>query len=437
MSDTIFALSSGQGKAGIAVVRMSGPAVRDVFRGLCGKLPPERVASLTTLRGPADGKVIDRGLGLFFAGPRSFTGEDMGEFHVHGGRAVVAKLLGLLEKMPGLRVGEPGEFTRRAFVNGKLDLVEVEALGDVISAETEEQLRLAQRLALGELSGRVESWRSELVSAMALVEALIDFSDEGDVGMEADRSVAGRVQAVLAGLEEILDDGGRGERLRDGVTVVIAGPPNAGKSTLLNLLAQREAAIVSPFAGTTRDPIEVHLDLGGVPVTLVDTAGLREVADVVEAMGVERARDRVAKADLVLWLEPVGEMGKEGTFAARDVLRVGTKLDLAGAGPDGHVVAISAVTGVGVEALLDRLTRRVGELAGAGESVLIMRARQREALSGCAAELRGFLEICRGEDPVLQAERLRLALRALGRLTGRVDVEEVLGEIFAGFCIGK
>ncbi|MFI5010811.1 MAG: tRNA uridine-5-carboxymethylaminomethyl(34) synthesis GTPase MnmE, partial [Hyphomicrobiales bacterium] len=345
MSDTIFALSSGQGRAGVAVIRMSGPAVENAFRRLCGKRPAERVARLLAIRDPADGRVIDRGLCLYFRAPRSFTGEDMGEFQVHGGHAVVAALLRRLLELPGMRPAEPGEFTRRAFVNGRLDLVEVEALGDVIDAETEGQLRLAQRLAAGGLSERVEAWRRELLSAMALTEAVIDFSDEADVAMDADRSVAERSARVLAELEGVLADGGRGERLRDGVTIVIAGPPNAGKSTLLNLLARRDAAIVSPFAGTTRDAIEVQLDLGGVPVTLVDTAGLREGGDVVEAMGVERARDRVARADLVLWLEPIGEGRKEAPSGALRVMRVATKHDLAPDAEVGGGLAISAVTG--------------------------------------------------------------------------------------------
>ena len=437
MNDTIFALSSGQGRAGVAVIRLSGAAVRRAFEGLCGRVPEERRARLMAFRDPADGNLIDRGLGLFFPGPHSFTGEDMGEFQVHGGHAVPAALLRVLSSVSGLRPAEPGEFTRRAFVNGKLDLVEVEALGDLISAQTEGQLRLAQRLAGGALSGRNETWRKELVSAMALLEAVIDFSDEADVAADAALSVARRVEAVLAELREVLDDGGRGERMRDGVTVVIAGPPNAGKSTLLNVLARREAAIVAALPGTTRDPIEVQLDLGGVPVTLVDTAGLREGGDIVEAMGVERARDRVARGDLVLWLEPVGEAGKEGWIGAENLLRVETKLDLAAPGSVGAELAISALTGAGISQLLDRLTARVRELAGAGESVLISRARQRSALTDCAGELQALVDAGFAEDAELQAERLRLAVRALGRLTGRVDVEEVLEEIFAGFCIGK
>jgi tRNA modification GTPase len=441
VSDTIFALSSGQGRAGVAVIRLSGPAVRSIMQRLCATMPKERMACLRTIRDPFDGEVIDRGLCLWFRAPRSYTGEDMGEFQVHGGRAVVARLLATLGNMKGLRPADPGEFTRRAFLNGKLDLVEVEALSDVIDAETSGQLKLAQRLAAGGLSSRVSLWRKELVSTMSLVEAAIDFSDEADVATDVRSPVEQRIGAVLAEIEGVLNDGGRGERLRDGVTVTIAGPPNAGKSTLLNLLARREAAIVTPFAGTTRDPIEVQIDLKGVPVTLVDTAGLREGADPVEAIGVERARERVAKSDLVLWLEPVGEESEGSRLPDANLLRVATKLDLARVTLPLRTLAISAVTGAGIPELVELLTHHVQELAGADESVLIARARQRAALVGCAEELRALSRAFErgGEEPPieLQAEHLRLSLRALGRVVGEVDVEEVLGEIFANFCVGK
>ncbi|SED06922.1 tRNA modification GTPase trmE [Rhizobiales bacterium GAS188] len=437
MSDTIFALSSGQGRAGIAVIRMSGPGVRVAFQHLCGKVPEPRKARLMAVKDPQDGSLIDRGICLFFAGPRSFTGEDMGEFQLHGGRAVVAGLLAALGKLPGFRPADAGEFTRRAFVNGRLDLVEVEALGDVINAETKGQLKLAQRLAGGDLSRRIQAWRDELVSAMALVEALIDFSDEADVDEDTDAPVTRRAEAVLRDIEQVLDDQGRGERLRDGVGVVIAGPPNAGKSTLLNLLSRREAAIVSPIAGTTRDVIEVQLDLAGVPVSLADTAGLREGGDSIESIGVERARARIAGSDLVLWLEPAGEVAVQAPFPGVAVIRVATKADLAkdALPPDG--ISVSAVTGFGIEELVRVLTERVRDLAGANESVLITHARQRSGLSACAKELRGLLAQGSGEGAELRAERLRLAIRALERLSGRVDVEDVLGEIFASFCVGK
>ncbi|MBV8764946.1 MAG: tRNA uridine-5-carboxymethylaminomethyl(34) synthesis GTPase MnmE [Hyphomicrobiales bacterium] len=440
MSDTIYALSSAQRRAGVAVVRLSGPAVRDVFQTMCGKVPTARIATLMTVRHPIDGITIDKGLCLWFAAPRSFTGEDMGEFQLHGGPAVILRLLGAFSGVDGLRPAEPGEFTRRAFVNGKLDLVEVEALGDVISAETEGQLRLAQRLAGGALSNRVSCWRKALVSARSAVEAAIDFSDEGDVRTDVRSEVELPIRQVLRDIEAVLDDGGRGERLRDGLTVAIAGPPNAGKSTLLNLLARREAAIVSPFAGTTRDPVEVHLDLGGVPVTLVDTAGLRDGGDEVEAIGVARARERVAKSDLVLWLEPAMDLGEASAEAPPECLRVTTKLDLAPKSLTPPGLAISAVTGVGLPELMGLLVQRARELAGAQENVLIARARQRAALHACAEELKALLKLADGKKGAaleFQAEHLRRAMRELGRLIGQVDVEEVLGEIFAAFCIGK
>ena len=436
MSDTIYALSSGRGMAGVAVIRVSGPGVREAIKELCGRVPDERVASLLTIAG-SGGAVIDRGICLYFRGPQSFTGEDVGEFHVHGGRAVVGALLGALSRMRGFRAAVAGEFTRRAFANGKLDLVEVEALGDILAAETEGQLRLAQRVAGGELSRRVGQWRDELVSVLARVEASIDFADEDDVGEEADLTLLGRVEAVQGAIEDVLDDKGRGERLREGVTVVIAGPPNAGKSSLLNVLAKREAAIVSPFPGTTRDPIEVHLDLGGVPVMLVDTAGLRETGEAVETIGVERARERISRAEFVLWLEPVdGAVGVPEPGGSR-VWPVTTKVDLADHVPE-NKLSVSAVSGAGIAELIEELTRKVKEVAGDGEDVLISRVRQREELESCAAELRGYLEACSGgAGAELEAEHLRLALRALGRMTGQVDVEELLGEIFAAFCIGK
>jgi tRNA modification GTPase len=439
MGDTIFALSSGRGLAGIAVIRLSGPNVRQALRALCGEVPADRVAALRAIRRPGDGLMLDRGLCLFFARPRSFTGEDMGELHVHGGRAVVAGLLEALGRQVGLRPAEPGEFTKRAFVNGKLDLVEVEGLGDVIAAETEGQLRLAQRVAHGVLSERVERWQGELLAEIARVEALIDFADEADVAARAGRGGSTAAQAVLREIDAVLDDGGRGERLRDGVTVVIAGPPNAGKSTLLNVLVRREAAIVSPLAGTTRDPIEVQLDLRGIPVTLIDTAGLREAGEGVEAIGIARARERVARADLVLWLEAAGEpsQGTAGAPAAGKVLRLRTKLDLERERLAAGAPGVSAVTGEGVPELIERLAGEVEELAGAGENVLIGHARQRSALTECAFQLRGFVDMGDEGEAELRAEHLRLAMRALARLVGRVDVEEVLGEIFAGFCIGK
>jgi tRNA modification GTPase len=435
MNDTIFAPSSGVGRSAIAVIRLSGSRVRTAFQVLCGKIPARRRASLMTIREP-EGGLIDKGLCLFFEGPRSFTGEDMGEFHIHGGRAVTAALVEALGALPGLRPADPGEFTRRAFTNGKLDLVEVEALGDLIAAETRGQLVFAQRLAGGALSARAESWRGKLLAALAFVEAAIDFSDEADVGDHADAPAQDLARGVQMELQGVLTDGSRGERLREGLTIVVAGPPNSGKSTLINALARRDVAIVSPVPGTTRDPIEVHLDLAGVPVTMIDTAGLRDVDDAVEAIGVERARQRVAHANLVLWLQPAGEPVCETAPRGEHVITITTKADLA-RNPTFGQTNISALTGAGMSEFLDLVGARSLDLAGAEESVLVATARQRAALTGCVEELESFLTA----DPLitaeLRAEHLRLAVDALGRLTGRVDVEEMLGEIFKGFCIGK
>ena len=313
--DTIFALSSGRGPAAIAVVRISGPRAGEALKALTGKLPAPREAALARVRDPQTKETIDQALILWFPGPNSETGEDTAELQLHGGRAVIAATLAALARLPGLRPAEAGEFTRRAFENGKLDLTAVEGLADLVAAETQGQRRQALRQLQGALGNRAESWRQRLIKALALVEARIDFSDEADVpedllapALAIARELEGEIAAALA-------DGGRGERLREGLTVAIAGPPNAGKSTLLNRLAKREAAIVSPYAGTTRDVIEVHLDLGGWPVTLLDTAGIRETGDPVEMEGVRRARERAQGADLVLWVVDAGEADAKNAAA--------------------------------------------------------------------------------------------------------------------------
>ena len=443
--DTIYALSSGYPPAAIAVVRLSGPRAGAGLEQLIGRLPAPRRASLGRVRDPASGEVLDEALTLWLPGPNTETGEDMAEIHVHGGRAVIFAVLTALGHVPGLRMAEPGEFTRRAFENGRIDLTAVEGLADLIFADTEAQRRQAFRQLKGQLGEQAERWRTRLIEALAQVEAGIDFSDEADVPANL---VGPAVEAVRILHDEIrtaLADERRGERLREGFTVAIAGPPNAGKSSLLNRIARREAAIVSPYAGTTRDVIEVHLDLDGYPVTLLDTAGIRESDDPVEREGVSRARARAAAADLVLWVSEEG--GPEAAPpGAATVWMVHNKADLAaglapGKGrventPNGRHFATSAKTGEGVDAL-------IGALAGfarnslSGEGVLVTRARQREALEATAAALgRALEEGVRGREDVL-AEELRAAATALGRLTGRVDVEDVLDVIFRDFCIGK
>jgi tRNA modification GTPase len=430
-ADTIFALSSGRPPSGVAVVRISGPAAAAAVQALLGDLPPPRHARYGALRDPADGVVLDRALALFFPGPASATGEDVAELHLHGGRAVVAAVLRALGALPGLRPAEAGEFTRRAFASGKMDLAEVEGLADLIAAETEAQRRQALALASGALSRRIADWRAGLVKALALVEASIDFSDEGDVPDDLVTEARAVIGPLAAEVAAAVRDADRGERVRAGLTVAIAGPPNAGKSTLLNRLAGREAAIVSPLPGTTRDVLEVHLELAGQAVLLLDTAGLRETADAVEQEGVRRALARAEAADLVLWLS---DDGAAPPAALARAIRVRTKADLGGGVP-ADWVGVSAHSGAGVEALLALLEREVEGLGG-GEPALVSRERQRRALAAASGHLaRAALDFGGREE--LRAEELRLAARALDRVIGRVDVEDVLDALFGTFCIGK
>jgi tRNA modification GTPase len=443
-ADTIVAPASGAGRAAIAVVRISGERTRDVLDALCGGAPPPRHASLRAI-GLANAPPIDRGLVLWFPGPQSFTGEDMAELHVHGSRAVIRAVIDAVLSIPGTRLAEPGEFARRAFEKGKLDLTEVEGLADLVNAETEAQRRQALAQAEGSLRALYEGWRAELVRAQALIEAGLDFADEGDVIADVSAKADPIVARLLAAIAHHLLDR-RGERLRDGFKVVIAGAPNAGKSSLLNALAKRDAAIVSEEAGTTRDAIEVHLDLGGVPVMLIDTAGLRAAEGKIEAEGIRRALARAGDADLVLWVvdatapqwhAPLGiGLGKSGEADAAAVT-VLNKIDLApGAGAGTDCLKLSAKTGEGIEHLVDALAEKTTlaaeQRAGAP---LLTRTRHRVELEGARAALERYGDAALG--PEFKAEELRIAARHLGRLTGLIDVEEVLGAIFAEFCIGK
>jgi tRNA modification GTPase len=433
--DTICALASASGRAGVAVIRISGPAAGTALRALSGPLPPPRHASLRKLKDPNSGNLLDRGLVLWLPGPGSFTGEDMGELHIHGSRAVVGLVIGALLSVDQMRLAEPGEFARRAFENGRLDLTEVEGLADLIAAETEAQARQALAQSEGSARALYEGWREEMVKAQALVEAGLDFADEADVGAGAGVQADGIVAKLLAEISRHLADR-RGERLRDGFRVVIAGPPNAGKSSLLNALARRDVAIVSEEAGTTRDVIEVHLDLRGLPVTVIDTAGLREAAGGVEAEGIRRALARAGEADLVLWLIDAAAPEPAATpeFAAA-VVPVVNKIDVAPAPPVPQGQAISARTGEGIAALVDLLADKADAALAAGEPAVITRARHRAELEAAAEALHRYQAV-RGR-PELKAEELRIAARHLGRLTGHIDVEEVLGAIFSEFCIGK
>lgn len=443
---TIYALSSAPGRAGVAVIRLSGPQAADALETLIGgNLPRARNASLRKLRDET-GALLDEGMVLWFPAPHSFTGEDVVELQVHGGRAVLSAIFAALAKLPGLRLAEPGEFSRRAFEHGKLDLTAAEGLGDLINAETEAQRRQALRQMQGALGQLYEGWRNQLVRALAHLEADIDFPDE-----DLPEGVAAEVKPQIARLrEEIaahLNDRQRGERLRDGLMVAIVGAPNVGKSSLLNAVAKREAAIVSDIPGTTRDVIEVHLDLGGYPVVLADTAGLRESADAIESEGVARALKRAESADLkIVVLDATRKTVPKDTEALidGDAIVVANKADatavLAGWEINGRsVLPISVRTNTGMGALLDLLEKEVVERIGLTGSATLTRARHREALTDCIAALDRFL---RGSErhntsAELAAEDVRLAARALGRITGRIDVEDLLDVIFRDFCIGK
>ena len=437
---TIFALSSGRLPSAIAVVRISGPRAGEVLRLLTGKLPNPRQATRAWLRA-SDQSPIDDAVVLWFPGPASATGQDVAELHVHGGRAVLASLFDVLSAISDLRPAEPGEFTRRAFENGKLDLTEAEALDDLIHADTDRQRRQAVRQLKGLLGDKARDWRRRLIEATALIEAGIDFADEGDVPAELMSSAVRATKVLLQEIEEVLGAQARSERLRDGLVVAIAGPPNVGKSTLMNQLARREVAIVSPHAGTTRDIIEVHLDLDGYPVTLIDTAGIRATDDPIEQEGIRRAEARSADADLVLWLtDPRDQqMPDHGTAP---VWMVRNKVDLTDEGARTEVAAkrfaISAARGDGVVTLIEAIATYARDFIGAGEAGVIGRLRHRQLLEQAANLLRGSIELAdRGAGEELVAEELRLAGRAVGRLLGRVDVEDILDVIFQEFCIGK
>jgi tRNA modification GTPase len=443
---TIFALSSGRPPAAIAVVRVSGPCAGIALEKLTGRLPEPRKAALARVRDPASGEVIDEALALWFPAPRSETGEDVAELQLHGGQAVIAGVLDVLGRIEGCRPAEAGEFTRRAFENGRLDLTAVEGLADLIAAETQAQRRLAFRQLKGLIGDRAEAWRRRLIEALALVEARIDFSDEADVPEELIGPAVYAAQQLRDEISGVLGDGRRGERLRDGLVVAIAGPPNAGKSTLLNRLARREAAIVSPHAGTTRDVIEVHLDLDGYPVTLLDTAGIRDSAEPVEQEGVRRARERAAAADLVLWVIDGSATGgaangRHEGLANTEVWLIQNKSDLAAEMPYINEykfsLSISALTGVGMNALEAALSIYAKDYFAATESAVITRARHRRALEETVAALSRATAGNHSIPEELIAEELRAAATTLGRLTGRVDVEDILDVIFRDFCIGK
>lgn len=452
---TIFALSSGRGKSAVAVIRVSGPAAGTVLDHMAPPRPQPRRAVFRKIVHPGTQELLDAALVLYFAGPGSETGEDIAEFQLHGSPAVVRSVLVALGTFPGCRIAEPGEFARRAFLNGKIDLTAAEGLADLIDAETDAQRRQALAHADGAFGRLCEAWRNRLLEARAMAETAIDFSDEADVATDAMSRALSGAHPLLAEIEQHLANARSGEIVRDGFQVVIAGPPNVGKSSLLNALAQRDVAIVSPEPGTTRDIVEVHLDLSGYAVVVADTAGLRDAPDAIEAEGIRRATDRARKADLIVWLvdavQPQWEPPAAIATGAERLLVVVNKVDRVtgearlrnpeskgpGLASAPAPIRISARTGEGLPELVAQVSAIVADrLDGATAGLLPTQARHRAALSACRDALarlrqRPFLA------PELAAEELRQAADALGRITGRIDADEVLGWIFGRFCIGK
>lgn len=444
--DTIFAPATAPGRAGVAVIRISGAKAAKALERLGVTLPTPRMMTRAVLRVPGTDEPLDDGLVAWFPGPHSFTGEDVAELHCHGGRAVMDGLLNALNDVGGLRPAEPGEFTRRAFDAGKLDLTQAEALADLIDAETRAQARQALKQMGGALKDKTDGWRERLVKALAHLEAVIDFPDE-DLPEDTAKALWRSVDALEKEISSNKDDHGRGERLRSGVHVAIVGPPNAGKSSLLNLLAQRDAAIVSAMAGTTRDVIEIHLDLDGYPVLVADTAGLRAAENDIEEEGVRRTRQRAEQADLVIALfdgatHPDRDSETESVIDENALVVVNKadlldqarekELDVSDAWATTHFVSVK--TGFGMDIFLNTLTDRVKALCDSGMDAPITRPRHRRALEDCCEAL---VRAQAADLPELAAEDLRLALRALGRITGAVDVEDLLDVVFNDFCIGK
>lgn len=443
-SGTIFALASGGGKAGVAVVRISGDASESIFREFGAVCPAPRRASRVRLLGPVKGHVLDEALSIWFPAPNSFTGENVVELHVHGGRAVIAGVLGALARFEGFRMAEPGEFTRRAFENGKMDLTAAEGLADLVDADTSAQRDQALRQMGGALGDLYEDWRVRLLKATAYLETVIDFAEE-DIPEGLEAEVRGQVATLNAAVDEHLSQGHRGERLREGVRVAILGAPNAGKSSLLNRLAKREAAIVSETAGTTRDVIEVHLDLGGIPVILSDTAGIRDTADEIEIEGVKRALAQAQEADYKLVVvDP-----DHNPVVPRDIAPlidsstriVANKSDIRLPPKtihDREPHILSALTGDGVDELVETLKTQVRDRFEVREQPSLTRNRHRVALQDCLEALSEFEAVpSLLHHPELAAENLRRACASLGQITGRVDVEDLLDVIFRDFCIGK
>lgn len=442
---TIFALSSAPGRAGVAVIRISGPRAGAILNVMASPRTKPRVVGLRDILHPKNATILDRGFSLWFPAPQSFTGEDCAELHIHGGRAVVKSVLEALGQIPDCRLAEPGEFVKRAFHNGKLDLAEAEGLADLLEAETEAQRQQALRQTKGELSAVIEGWRASIVDSLSLVEASIDFSDENDVAKDIFDKTRSSVQLLETAISHYLDDAHRGEILRDGFRVVLAGPPNVGKSSLLNLLARKEAALVSEEAGTTRDVIEVHLDIEGYPIIISDTAGLRQTEMRIENAGIQKALETVRQADLILCLidptSPQKQIPEDLKPYADRILFIFNKSDLMKDRSDISLpddgILLSAKTGEGLRELTQRLGIIVKDrLENRSHSPSLTNARQRVLVEEAHKNLKSFLEN-NPNDTELRAEDLRHAAHSLGRLTGRIEIEEILDRIFSRFCIGK
>ncbi len=436
-NDTIFALSSGAPPSGVSVVRVSGSRTREILQKLIGEVPAPRYAAYRTIR-TRNGLPIDTGLILFFSGPASFTGEDSAEFQLHGSRAVISALLGELAGFSGTRLAMEGEFSRRAFENGKLDLVEVEGLADLIAAETEMQRRLALEQSSGGLSSLYDSWAERITRSRALIEAELDFADEEDVPGSVSDQVWMSLSSLRAEIEQQLSHADMGEIVRDGFKVVIAGAPNAGKSSLMNWFAQRDVAIVTDVAGTTRDVLQVDINVDGYLVKLYDTAGLRETTDVVEREGIKRAQMALDQADLVLYLVDMGSpvaMKPGGLERVSEHVIVGTKRDLEPLGGT-YDLLISTATGEGLPELRKYVSSLIQRKFEGLSLAIPTRQRHKDSLAKCLVALARAIEHPE-QNLEIRAESLRLASEHLSRITGRVDVEDLLGVIFSEFCIGK
>lgn len=435
MNGTIFAPATASGKAGVAVIRVSGPQALEAVKKMTAiKTPVPRKAMFSEIHTP-DGTAVDNGLVLYFPCPNSFTGEDVVEFQTHGGRAIISAVLSGLAQINGFRPAGRGEFTRRAVENGKMDLTAAEGLADLVDAETEQQRKQALRQMGGALAKIYEDWHDRLLHVLAWMEAYIDFPEE-EIPENVSADVRGKIAGLMSEIQVHLNDGRRGEKLRDGFQIAIIGAPNAGKSSLMNRLAQRDVAIVSSTAGTTRDIIEVRLDINGYPVIVADTAGLRDTDEEIEAEGVRRAKARAEEADLVLWLSDALK-GKNNTetekIDSEKIFCIMNKADQAEPQNDGNIW-ISAKTGQGIDVLLDRIGRFVEEKMALREEPSLTRLRHRKALEECLQCLNSSLK---APEIELMTEDLRMAMRSLGKITGQVQVEELLDVIFKDFCIGK